>query len=223
MVPWVVPGSPTTSCHSFTSRGSARPKELFPTVSHPVSRRLPAYPCANCMPKITREKDADRTLPSCSRTRRLWHIGAMPQSSTLQLYAKLRNVAVVRFSLRNSIQQGLWTCQNFDLWMQELTTRLEVSGMLCARLGRRGVSSRTSSGRTEMRTDTEPSRQISIIPEQNMFLTKADVCRSVPIEESRGRQTEKFTSVPDMRAKPRYVPRRPRHTAESKPALCGDR
>lgn len=198
-------------------------KELFPTVSHPVSRRLPAYPCANCMPKITREKDADRTLPSCSRTRRLWHIGAMPQSSTLQLYAKLRNVAVVRFSLRNSIQQGLWTCPNFDLWMQELTTRLGVSGMLCARLGRRGVSSRTSSGRTEMRTDPEPSRQISIIPEQTMFLTKADVCRSVPIEESRGRQTEKFTSVPDMRAKPRYVPRRPRHTAESKPALCGYR
>lgn len=125
MVPWVVPGSPTTSCHSFTSRRSARPKELFPTVSHPVSRRLPAHPCANCMPKITREKDADRTLPSCSRTRRLWHIGAMPQSSTLQLYAKLRNVAVVRFSLRNSIQQGLWTCQNFDLWMQELTPVLE--------------------------------------------------------------------------------------------------
>lgn len=95
--------------------------------------------------------------------------------------------------------------------------------MLGARLGRRGVSSRTSSGRTEMRTDPEPSRQISIIPEQNMFLTKADVCRSVPIEESRGRQTEKFTAVPDMRAKPRYVPRRPRHTAESKPALCGYR
>src|SRR6516164_3360256 len=28
-----------------------------------------------------------------------------------------------------------------------------------------------------------------------MFLTKADVCRPVPIEESRRRQTEKFTSV----------------------------
>ena len=36
-------------------------------------------------------------------------------------------------------------------------------------------------GRTEMRTDPEPSRQISIIPEQNMLLTKAYVsgrCRS---------------------------------------------
>ena len=71
--------------------------------------------------------------------------GRWPQSPALQLYAKLQNVAVVRFSLRNSIQQGLWTCQNFDLWMQELTTRLGVSGILCAASRRRRVSSRTSS------------------------------------------------------------------------------
>ena len=78
-------------------------------------------------------------LGVCGTSRR-W-----PQSSTLPLYAKLQNIGVVRFSLRNSIQQGVWTCQNFDLWMQELTTRLGVSGILCARPGRRRVSSRTSS------------------------------------------------------------------------------
>ena len=54
----------------------------------------------------------------------------------------------------------------FDLWMQELTTRLGVSGILCARIRTPASFQLGVFGHTEMQTDLE-----------NTFLTKADVCR----------------------------------------------
>ena len=190
-----------------------QPPCLSPIVCAPL--------CKPHAKNYTRERRGSHLAKSFSHSAFVAHRGDGPKSSTLQLYAKLQNVGLVRFSLRNSIQQG--TCQNFDLWMQELTTRLGVSGILCCPTRTPASFQPDVFGRTEMQTDLETSRQISIISEQTTLLTNADVCRPSADRGIATRQTEKFTSVPDMRTKPRYIPRRPRHTAESKPALCGYR
>src|SRR6516225_1051327 len=109
MFPWVVPGSPTTSCHSFTSRGSARPKELFPTVSHPVSRRLPAHPlCKPHAKNYTRERRGSHLAKLFSHSAFVAHRGDGPKVPLFGcvLNYKMSALSGFRFATRSSRAYG---------------------------------------------------------------------------------------------------------------------
>ena len=134
-----------------------QPPCLSPIVCAPL--------CKPHAKNYTRERRGSHLAKLFSHSAFVAHRGNGPKVPLFSRKLNYKMSGVVRFSLRNSIQQGVWTCQNFDLWMQELTTRLGVSGILCARPGCRRVFSRTSSVVPKCWTDLEASRQISIIPE----------------------------------------------------------